>query len=94
MGIFFLLFSEPVIEAELTDVLSTAASGTTVTKNIFADTAVKLFRYWLDKSEGIATILCSVSDICYNHSDLSAVCEAKQHCKSSSGRNTIESREI
>ena len=48
---------------------------------------MKLFRYWLDKSEGIATVPSSVSDVCYNHSNLSAVCEAEQHCKSSSGRN-------
>ena len=42
-------------------------------KTAFADTAVKLFRYWLDKSEGIATVPSSVSDVCYNHSNLSAV---------------------
>ena len=79
-----------MVEAQLTYVLSTAASEMRVMKNssFFADTAVKLFRYWLDKSEGIATIPSSVSDVCYNHSDLSTVCEAKQHCKSSSGRNT------
>ena len=70
-----LLFPEPVLEAELTKVLSTAFSEVRYTKNFGADTAVKSFGYWLSKPEVIATILslgrgtcCHSTSVCYSHS--------------------------
>ena len=67
-GIF--LFLEPVLEAGLTEVLSTAFSEVGITKNFGADAAVELLRYWLGEGEVIATILSLGRDICYSHSDL------------------------
>ena len=65
-----LLLFEPVLEAGLTEVLSTAFREVRVMKNFGADTAVELLRHWLGESEVIATILSLVRDICYSHSDL------------------------
>ena len=62
-----LLFSEPILEAGLTVVLSTAASEVRVTKNFGADTAVELFGYWVGEFQVIATILSLVRNICYSH---------------------------
>ena len=59
-----LLFSEPVLEAGLTVVLSTAASEVRVMKNLSADTAVEFLRYWLGEGKVIATILSLVRGTC------------------------------
>ena len=64
-GYLFLL-SEPVLEAGLTVVLSTAASEVRVTKNFGADTAVELFGYRFGELKVVATYL----NIMYSHSDL------------------------
>ena len=72
-----LLFSEPVLEAGLTEVVSTAFSEVGYAKNFGADTTAKSFRYWHGKAEVIATILslgrgtCYRStSVCYSHSYL------------------------
>ena len=59
-----LLFSEPVLEAGLTVVLSTAASEVRITKNFGADSAIELFWYRFDELQVIATYL----NIMYSHS--------------------------
>ena len=60
-----LLFSEPILEAGLTEMLSTAASEVRVTKNFGTDTAVELFGYRFDELKVVATYL----NIMYSHSD-------------------------
>ena len=67
---YLLLFSEPVLEAGFTVVLSTAASEVRVTKNFGADAAVEFLGYWLGEGEVIATILSLVRGTCHSHSDL------------------------
>ena len=59
-----LLFSEPVLEAGLTVVLSTAASEVRITKNFGADTAVEFLRYRLGEGKVIATIVNLVRGTC------------------------------
>ena len=69
------MFLEPVIEARLTEVLSTAFSEVRVSKNFGADTALKSFRHWFSEVEVIATKLSLSRDTCCRcdpacHSDL------------------------
>ena len=62
-----LLLLEPVLEAGLTEVLSTAASEVRVTENFGADIAVEPVRDWLSECEVISTVLSLVRDVCYCH---------------------------
>ena len=54
------LLLEPVLEAGLTEVLSTADGEVRVTENLCADIAVELFRDWLGECEVVSTILILV----------------------------------
>ena len=67
-GIF--LLSEPVLEAGLTEVLSTAFSEVGITKNFGADAAVELLRYWLGEREVIPAVLSLGRNFCYSHFDV------------------------
>jgi len=58
---------EPVLEAGLTEVLSTAASEMRVTENLGADVAVEPFRDWLGECEVVSTILSLDRDVFYCH---------------------------
>jgi len=62
-----LLLLEPVLEAGLTEVLSTALSEVRVTENLGADIASESVRDWLSEFEVISTILILVRDVCYCH---------------------------
>ena len=62
-----LLLLEPVLEAGLTEVLSTANGEVRVTENLCADTAMQFFRDWLGECEVVSTILSLVRDVCYCH---------------------------
>ena len=62
-----LLLLEPVLEAGLTEVLSTADGKVRVTENLRADTAMEFFRDWIGEREVISTILSLVRDVCYCH---------------------------
>jgi len=62
-----LLLLEPVLEAGLTEVLSTAASEVRVTENLCADIAIEPVRDWLGEYQVISTILSLVRDVCYCH---------------------------
>ena len=62
-----LLLLEPVLEAGLTEVLSTADSEMRVTENLGADIAIEPVRDWLGECEVISTILSLVRDVCYCH---------------------------
>ena len=66
----FLLCLEPVLEAGVTEVLSTAFSEVGIMKNSSADITVESLRHWTSKLEVIATKLSLIRDICYSHSDL------------------------
>ena len=62
-----LLLLEPVLEAGLTEVLSTADGELRVTESLCADTAIEPVRNWLGKCEVISTILSLFKDVCYCH---------------------------
>ena len=62
-----LLLLEPVLEAGLTEVLSTTASEVRVTENLCADIAMELFRDWFGECEVVSTMLSLVRDVCYCH---------------------------
>jgi len=62
-----LLLLEPVLEAGLTEVLSTADGEVRVTENLGADTAMQFFRDWLGEFEVVSAILSLVRDVCYCH---------------------------
>ena len=66
----FLLCLEPVVEAGLTEVLSTAFSEVGIMKNSSADITVEPLRHRVSKLEVITTKLSLVRDICYCHFDL------------------------
>ena len=63
----FLLLLEPVVEAGLTEVLSTAASEVRVTENLCADIAIELVWDWLGECQVISTVLSLVRDVCNCH---------------------------
>lgn len=56
------LLLEPVLEARLTEILSTAFSEVRVAKNLGADNALQSIGYWFGEGEVIATILSLVRD--------------------------------
>ena len=56
------LLFEPVLEARLTEVLSTAFSEVRVTKNFGADSALQSIGYWSGEGKVIATILSLLRD--------------------------------
>jgi len=62
-----LLLLEPVLEAGLTEVLSTADGEVRVAENLCADIAMEFIRDWLGECEVISTILSLVRDVCYCH---------------------------
>ena len=62
-----LLLVEPVLEAGLTEVLSTADSEVRVTENLCANIAMEFFRDGLSECEVVPTILSLVRDVCYCH---------------------------
>ena len=62
-----LLLLEPVLEAGLTEVLSTADGEVRVVENLRADIAMQFFRDWLGECEVISTVLSLVRDVCYSH---------------------------
>ena len=61
-----LLLLEPVLEAGLTEVLSTADGEVRVTENLCADIAMEFFRDWLGECE-VISVLSLVRDVCYCH---------------------------
>ena len=65
-----LLLLEPVLEAGLTEVLSTAASEVRVMENLGADIAMQLLRDRFSECQVISTILSLVRDVCYCHFEL------------------------
>jgi len=62
-----LLLLEPVLEAGLTEVLSTADGEMRVMENLRADIAIEPVRDWLGECEVISTVLSLVRDVCYCH---------------------------
>ena len=56
------LLLEPVLEARLTEILSTAFSEVRVAKNLGADNTLQSIGYWFGEGEVIATILSLVRD--------------------------------
>ena len=62
-----LLLLEPVVEAGLAEVLSTAASEVRVTENLCADIAIELVRDWLGECQVVSAVLSLDRDICYCH---------------------------
>jgi len=78
-----LLLLEPVLEAGLTEVLSTADGELRVTENLRADTAIEPVRDWLGECEVVSTILSLVRDVCYCHLEFvrlkSVVCGCRKN---------------
>ena len=87
------LLLEPILEAGLTEVLSTAASEVRVAENLCADTAAEPVRDWLGECQVVSTALRLVRDVCYCHleaedSEECCGCIGIERIKPSSGDNS------